>query len=88
MPFRLQSGVLVAHVLHSVQIKRARMDFFGKIRDILRLAEGHAQPLQPWNTGGYDRFGIHFVQRILHPLPYGRLRLGRDLLSDDVVNDG
>ena len=81
-------GVFIPHVLHRVQIERARMNLCGKIRDILRLAEGHAERLQVWDTCFQDGFGIDRAQRILHSLPDGCLCLGRDLLSDDVVNDG
>ena len=71
-----------------MQIKCARMDFFGKIRNILCLAEGHTQSLQLGNTCCQDGLGIDGAQCILHPLPDGRLCLGGDLLPDDVVNDG
>ena len=38
------------HLLHRIQIKCTRMHLFGKVRDILRLAEGHAERLQVWDT--------------------------------------
>ena len=48
----------------------------------------HAQPLQSGNARRQNGFGVDSTQGILHPLPDGRLRPGRDLLADDVVNDG
>ena len=43
-------GVCVAHVRHGVQIKCAGMDLFGEVRDVFRLAEGHAERLQLWHA--------------------------------------
>ena len=82
------NGVLVGHPLHGGQIKSAGVDFFGKIRDVLRLAEGHAQRLQLRDARRKNGLGVHFHQRVLHPLPDGGLCLRGDLLADDVVNDG
>ena len=73
---------------HGVQIKCAGADFFSKIRDVLRLAEAYAQSLQPEDARRQNGFGVHLTQCVLHPLPDGGLRLGGDLLADDVVDNG
>ena len=80
-------GLLIAHVRHGIQIKGTCVNFFGKVRDVLRLAERHAQSLQLRDSRRQNGFGIDLAQRILHPLPDGGLRPGGDLLSDDVVDD-
>ena len=64
------------------------MDLFGKIRDVLRLFERHAERLELGNTRGEDRLGVDLAECRQHPLPDRLLCLGRDLLADDVVHDG
>ena len=81
-------GLCIGHVRHGVQIKGAGVDFFGKVRDVFRLAESHAQCLQPGDTCGQDVLGVHPAQRVLHPLPDGGLGLGGDLLAHDMVDHG
>ena len=71
---------------HGVQIKCAGADLFSKIRDVLCLAEAYAQSLQPGDARRQNGFGVHLTQCVLHPLPDGGLRLGGDLLADDVVD--
>lgn len=65
----------ITHMRHGVQIECTRMDPFGKVRDIRRLAERHAKRLQARNACGQNGFGIDRAQRVLHSLPDRRLRL-------------
>ena len=43
-------GLRIGHVRHGVQIKGAGVDLFGEVRDVFRLAEGHAERLQLWHA--------------------------------------
>lgn len=85
---QLPDRIRIGHVRNGVQVKLPRGDLFGKVRHIFRLAKGHAQRLQHGNAGRTDRFGIHLAERVLQPLPDRCLRLGRDLLADDMVDNG
>ena len=78
--------VRIRHVPHSLQVAGTAANFLSKIRDILCLAERHAQGLQLWSTGRENGFRIHLAQRFLHPQPDGRLGLCGDLLSNYVVD--
>ena len=80
-------SVLIGHMLDRIKIKCAGVDFLGKIRDVLRLAKGHSHGLQLRNSRGKYGFGVYFAQGILHTLPDGRLRFGRDLLTDDMMHN-
>ena len=79
--------IRVAHVLHAFQIESAAAYLFGKIRDVFRLAEGHAERLQQGNTGCGDAVGGYRAERVLHALPDGRLCFCGNLLPDDMVHD-
>ena len=63
------------------------MDFLCKIRDVFRLAEGHAQLLQLRHPRRQQALGVHGAQGVPHPLPDGGLCFHRNLLPDDVMHD-
>ena len=71
---------------HRVQIEAAGMDPLGKVRDIFRLPERHAQALESGYPCPKNGFGIRRPQVLLHPLPDGSLGAGGNLLPDDVVD--
>ena len=75
-------------MLNGVEVKCPAVNLLGKIRDVLRLAERHAERLKLRHTGGDDGLRIHVAQGVMHTLPDGRLRFHGYLLADDVVHDG
>ena len=58
----------------------------GEVCDILRLAVGNAQLLQLGHPRRKDMTGVNGAEGLLHPLPDRFLRLGGNLLPDDLMH--
>ena len=77
----------IRHSCNRLRIKRAALHLRGKLCDIFRLVKGHTEGLQPFRPRRKKRCGIDRAKAFLHALPHGRLRLGRNLLPDDVMDN-
>lgn len=84
-------GVGIAHVCHGINFKRAALHLCGKVGDILRFSECHAERLQLRHARRKD-VGVHSAERVLHPLPNRCLRLTgqiqNGILRDPAADDG
>jgi len=70
------------------EIKLSISDLFGKFSDVFGFFESHPQPLQGVQLEGTDWLGADGVWLFAEPLPDGILGMNRDLLSDDVADNG
>ncbi len=80
--------ICVRHILYSIKVKFSVYNLFCKIIDVLRFAERHAESLQLFDGCTSYRGRGYLAESIIHPLPDRSLRLGGNLLADNVMDNG